>query len=371
MIYRTIAGEKVSQLGFGAMRMPSLAGGAVDVPEATRMMHRAFDGGVNYFDTAYVYHGGASEGIVGQALRDRRGKVFIATKSPIWEVKSKADFPRLLDEQLARLGTDYVDFYLLHALNAGSWKTCLDFDAIPFLEAAKKAGKVRHFGFSFHDRPEVFPPILEHYPWEFCQIQYNYLDRDPAKGHPGLAAPAARGADVVVMEPLRGGNLAGRLPEAVQSLFDAAPVKRSPAEWALRWVWDRPEPKVVLSGMSTMAQVEENLRVAGEAGPGNLDAAGRALVDKVESAMRGLIAVPCTSCRYCMPCPHGVDIPRNLNHYNEWFMFAKNPAVRAGYTWVPEPQRAGACKECGLCEDKCPQRIPIMARLKEAHAALA
>lgn len=371
MIYRSLAGEKVSQLGFGAMRLP-MQGSAVDLPEAIRMIHRAQDGGVNYFDTAWVYHGGQSEGIVGQALAGaRRQQAFVATKSPIWEVKQEADFPRLLDAQLERLGMDHIDFYLLHALNAGSWETCLKFAAIPFLEKAKKAGKIRHFGFSFHDRPEVFPTILNAYQWEFCQVQYNLLDRDPGRGHPGLEAPAAHGTDIIIMEPLRGGNLAGRMPAAVQKLLDGAAQQRSPAEWALRWIWDRPEPGVVLSGMSTMEQVEENLRVASEAGPGNLDDAGRRLIDLMETTFRALITVPCTACRYCMPCPSGVDIPRNFGSYNEYFMFAENPAVRAGYTWIPEAERAFNCTQCGACEAMCPQQIKIAGLMKEVAATFA
>ncbi len=371
MIYRTLAGEQVSQLGFGAMRLP-MAGAEVNVPEAIRMMHRALEGGINYIDTAWVYHGGKSEGIVGQALAgSKRQQVMIATKSPVWDVKEKADFPKFLDEQLRRLDTDYIDFYLLHALNAGSWANCQKLDALDFLERAKAAGKIRHFGFSFHDTPEVFSTILHAYPWEFCQVQYNYLDQKPANGHPGLDSAAAHGTGLIVMEPLRGGNLAGRMPAAVQSLWAKAPRQRSPADWALRWVWNRSEVGLVLSGMTTMDQLEENLTLSASAGPDNLNAAELKLIEEVADTFRKLITVPCTTCRYCMPCPFGVDIPRNFSSYNEFFMFAENPAVRAGYQWIPIKERALNCTQCGACVSKCPQHIAIPDRMKEVAATFA
>lgn len=359
MIYRELAGEKVSQLGFGAMRMP-MAGTQVDVPQAQRMIHRALDAGINYIDTAWVYHGGTSEGIVGKAIKGRpRDSVMIATKSPVWEVKEAADFPHFLDAQLERLDTDYIDFYLLHALNAGSWANCQKLDALDFLEKAKAAGKIRHFGFSFHDEPGVFPTILKAYPWEFAQIQYNYLDQNPAMGHPGLDSCTEHGTSIIIMEPLRGGNLAGAMPPAIDAIFNQAKTRRSAAEWALRWVWNRKEPALVLSGMSTMEQLEQNLALAGTAGPDNLDKTELAIIDQVAKTLPTLIKVPCTKCRYCMPCPFGVDIPRNFSLYNEYFMFAENPAVRAGYQWIPELERAKHCTACGECVSKCPQLIAI------------
>jgi len=370
MHYRTLAGERVSQLGFGMMRLPA-AGGTIDLAATTAMVRSAIDRGLNYIDTAWPYHEGRSEEAVGRVLADGgRNKVFLATKSPVWLVQSPADFPRLLDEQLRRLNTDRIDFYLLHALNAGTWSTCQNHDALGFLDRAKAAGKIRHAGFSFHDESPVFHEILSARSWEFCMIQLNYLDRHYQAGLGGLRAAKAQGTDVVVMEPLRGGNLGGPVPAAVQKLWDQAPVRRTAAEWALRWVWNQPEVSLLLSGMGTQAQVDENLATADTARPGALTAQELALVDQAERTYRTLIEVGCTACRYCLPCPQGVDIPRNFAVFNEFAMFDRSEHAKGGYRWIPETARADRCVGCGACLPQCPQNIAIPAELARAAQAL-
>ncbi len=353
------------------MRLPTV-GGKIDLAETTRMIRSAIDTGVNYIDTAYVYHGGESEAAVAQVLRDGwRNKVFVATKSPVWLVQDKADFPRLLDEQLGRLETDHIDFYLLHSLNWPTWAKCQQFQALEFLEAAKAAGKIRHFGFSFHDEAKCFQAILSSHSWEFCQIQYNFMDRQYQAGAAGLEAASAQGTDVIVMEPLRGGNLANAVPPEVHRLYAEAKVPRSPAEWAFRWVWNNPKVSLALSGMGTQAQVDENVRIAAEATAGHLTWEELALIDRVEVAYRSLVKVGCTGCRYCMPCPQGVDIPRNFSAYNEFHMFLKSPAVKAGYQWVPAAERADRCVSCGACVDLCPQQLDIPALMGQVAQTFA
>jgi predicted aldo/keto reductase-like oxidoreductase len=371
MLYRWLAGERVSQLGFGAMRLP-MVDGTVNVPETIRMLRYAIDNGVNYLDTAWPYHGGESEGIVGKALEDGyRDRTFIATKSPVWLMKEPADFDRYLDLQLKRLGTDRIDFYLLHALGTANWETCQRNAALDFLERARKAGKIRHAGFSFHDDLPVFKEIVDEGDFEFCQIQYNYLDRAFQAGEEGLHYAKERGLDVIVMEPLRGGSLARGVPPTVQALWDGAAVRRTPAEWALRWIWDQPEVSLVLSGMGAIEQVEENLWTASTAPAGGLTADERALVGAAEAAYRAETRIDCTACGYCMPCPSGVDIPRNFAQYNTYFMFMQDPLVKADYSWIPADERASACTECGTCEELCPQQLPIKEHLRAVTAAFA
>ena len=371
MLYRKLAGEDVSQLGFGAMRLPTLDG-AIDVPQTVSMLRRAIDNGVNYLDTAFVYHDGESEGVVGKALGDGyRDRTFLATKSPIWLVNEPADFDRLLDRQLERLATDRIDFYLLHALDAGSWAKCKRLGALEFLARAKAAGKIRHAGFSFHDDFPVFKQIVDEANLEFCQIQYNYLDREFQAGEEGLRYARARGYDVIVMEPLRGGSLARGVPPTVQKLWDGASVYRTPAEWALRWIWDHEEVSLILSGMGAIEQVEENIRTASSAPAGGLTDADRELVAAAEQAYRAETRIDCTACRYCMPCPSGVDIPRNFAHFNTYHMFMQDPQVKSDYLWIPEGERAERCEECGSCEELCPQHLAIQKLLKDVAATFA
>ncbi len=264
-------GEEVSALGFGCMRLPTLQDGKIDLPEATKMLRFAIDNGVNYVDTAWGYHNGESEPFVGEALKDGyRERVHLATKLPSWLIKTREDMDHYLDEQLKRLQTDSIDFYLIHALNRRFWKNLKENDLFDFMDKALNQGKIKHIGFSFHDTLEVFKEIVDSYNWEFCQIQYNYVDLKYQAGAEGLRYASKKNMGIVIMEPLRGGRLANRVPPEVADLWKSAPKKRTPAQWALRWLWNDPDIGVVLSGMSNMEQVEENIETAKRAVPESL-----------------------------------------------------------------------------------------------------
>jgi len=367
---------KVSALGFGAMRLPLTDSNpaSVDEPESIRMIRYAIDHGVNYLDTAYPYHSGQGERIVGRALQDGyRGKMKLATKLPARLVESAADFDRFLNEQIERLQTR-IDFYLLHGLNSHSWPKVRDLGVLRWAEGAIADGRFDRLGFSFHDNVDVFREIVDAYDnWTLCQIQYNYMDVDYQAGHSGLEYAASKGLAVVVMEPLRGGRLAKEPPERVARVWASAPRKRTPAEWGLLWVWNQPEVSITLSGMSTMEQVVENVAVAARSGPGTLTADEMALFNRVREAYRGLSPVPCTSCGYCMPCPNGVEIPSIFQIYNEAIMYDDPRTGRFRYrgpNGLKEEQRADQCTECGDCMDACPQDIDIPEWLQKAHSML-
>ena len=366
---------QASALGFGCMRLPTKGGdGAnIDEPEATRMLHYAIERGVNYLDTAYPYHGGNSERLVGRALKGGyRQKVKLATKLPCWLVKTAGDFDQRLNEQLEKLQTDHIDFYLLHGLNKDRWPQMLSLDVLTSAEKAMADGRIGHLGFSFHDKYEVFKEIIDGYDkWTLCQIQYNYMDVEEQAGTRGLNYAADKGLAVVIMEPIRGGALADHISPAVQMLWDSAPTRRTPADWALQWVWHQPEVSVVLSGMSTMEQVEQNLASAERSGVGALSAQELALVDRVREAYRGLCAVPCTACKYCLPCPNEVNIPRVFEIYNDYLMYGDAKRSRMFYGWLDEKTRADKCLECEECLEKCPQKIEIPEWLKKADEVLA
>ena len=353
---------QVSALGFGCMRLPTLEGdrSRIDEPEATRMLHWAIDAGVNYLDTAYPYHDGNSERVVGRALQGGyRQKVRLATKMPTWLIESSADFDRYLNEQLQKLGTDHIDFYLLHGLSAERWPKVRDLGVREWAEGAIASGRIRHIGFSFHDKTDVLRQIIDEYDrWALCQIQYNYMDVENQAGTAGLRYAASKGLAVVVMEPLLGGRLVNP-PVAVQALWDMAPVKRSPSDWALQWLWSQPEVSVALSGMSAMEQVEQNLASAAASRVGLLTAEELALVDRVRAAYQALCPIPCTACNYCMPCPNGVAIPQNFAIFNNGRMYNQFAGARAHYARTKEEERASACIGCRECETKCPQHIPI------------
>ena len=363
---------KVSALGFGCMRLPTQGDESknIDEPEATRMLRHAIDQGLNYVDTAYPYHGGNSELFVGRALQDGyREKVKLATKLPCWLVKASEDFDRYLDEQLEKLQTDHIDFYLLHALNKDSWQKMRDLEVLKQAEGALADGRIRYLGFSFHDEYEVFQEIVDAYDWTFCQIQYNYMDIENQAGTKGLRHAAAKGLAVVIMEPLLGGKLVNP-PDPIQALWDSAPTKRAPADWALQWLWNQPEVALVLSGMSTMQHVEENLASADVSGIGTLASDELAMFDQVRKKYDELCPIPCTKCGYCMPCPNGVDIPRNFGVYNEGVMYEKPDKAREGYKWIDEEKRASACIQCRECEEKCPQSILISEWMPVVHEVL-
>jgi len=385
MLYRKLGntGRDVSVLGFGCMRLPLKDGlekasdvfdgtKPIDEDQATAMIHHAIEQGVNYFDTAYPYHGGQSEAFLGKALSGYRDRVMVATKSPIWMVQTAADFDRFLDEQLGKLGTSYVDFYLLHSLGRQSWQKMKDLGALPFLERIQKDGRARFAGFSFHDEVKVFKEIVDGYDWAMCQIQYNYFDEHYQAGKEGLQFAAAKGLGVVVMEPLRGGKLTGAIPPEVQAIWDSAAEKRTTTEWALRWVWNHPEVSTALSGVSARAQIEENIRIAAEGEPNSLTPADLELIDRVTRTYREMVKVDCTGCAYCVPCPNGVDIPLNFSLYNDTFMFKDSDISYMIYTHFTAPeQRASNCAECGECEEHCPQHLEIREELKKVHARLS
>jgi uncharacterized protein len=382
MQYRTFGkiDFRPSALGFGAMRLPVLKGAdgkpdfkRIDYPAATAMLHRAIDGGVNYVDTAWMYHEDTSEVWLGEALKGGyREKVKLATKMPVWDVKKAGDFDRILDVQRERLQEDCVDYYLLHSLDAEHWKCVVEQGQLASAEKALADGRIGHLGFSFHGTYEVFEEILAATDlWEFCQIQYNYMDEDQQAGRRGLELAAAQGLGVIVMEPVRGGALARNLPPQVEALWAGAPTQRTPAEWALQWVWSHPEVSFLLSGMSEMRHVEENLVYAERSRPGLLNADERALVGRVRDLYRELGPIPCTACRYCMPCPQGVNIPDILELYNDAHMFGDPARQRFFYTWLEEDERADKCTACGECEAKCPQGIAISGWMEKAQAFLA
>ncbi|MBS3750276.1 MAG: aldo/keto reductase [Anaerolineales bacterium] len=366
---------QASALGFGCMRLPTQDGepGAIRENEAADMLHYAIDHGVNYLDTAYPYHDGQSEPFLGRVLQGKyREKVKLATKLPCWEVEEKGDFDRLLDEQLKRLDTEQIDFYLLHALNKKSWKKMHSLGVLSWLEKARSSGRIAHIGFSFHDEFPVFKEIIDAYQgWEFCQIQYNYMDVKYQAGKKGLQYAADRGLAVVIMEPIRGGRLVDP-PEAVQSLWKKAPIQRSPAAWALHWLWNQPEVSLVLSGMSAMSHVRENVAAAERSQVGLLTQEEQELVREVREAYQALSLIPCTQCEYCLPCPNGVNIPRILQIYNDSIMYDKPEYGIKGYNnWIPEEKRADQCEVCGECEEKCPQGIAISEWMEKIHQELA
>ncbi|MCK4316741.1 MAG: aldo/keto reductase, partial [Anaerolineae bacterium] len=330
------------------------------------------DHGVNYVDTAYPYHKGTSEVFLGRALQDGyRERVKLATKLPSWLIKAPEDLDRYLNEQLERLQTAHIDFYLLHALNEKSWPKLRDVNVLRWAEGAMADGRIHHLGFSFHDRYEVFQEIVDAYDrWTFCQIMYNYMDEEHQAGTRGLEYAADKGLAVVVMEPIRGGQLAKTVPQPIQELWDTAPRKRAPADWALQWVWNHPKVSVVLSGMSTMEHVRQNVVSAGQSDPGALTEDELALVARVRDKYRDLCPIPCTDCKYCLPCPSGVNIPRIFEIYNEAMIYNDLRGGRMRYGWLEEGERANLCTECGQCLELCPQQIEIPEWLAKAHELL-
>jgi predicted aldo/keto reductase-like oxidoreductase len=379
MLYRQLGqtGEKLSILGYGCMRFP-MRDGKIDEARTERQIVAAIRQGVNYFDTAYLYHDGKSETILGNILaQGYRDQVKIATKLPVYLINSRQDMDSIFATQLKRLQTGYVDFYLMHSLmSLAAWERQKSLGVLEFLQEARRAGKIRYVGFSYHGDLHDFKAIVDDYPWDFCQIQYNFLDEYYQAGKAGLKYAAAKGLGVVVMEPLRGGNLAGKVPAEVQRIWDEAAVKRSPAEWGLRWVWNHPEVTVVLSGMGEEAHIAENLKVADTAFPGSLGPEEVARVDRVKAVYRKLMKVGCTGCQYCMPCPAGVDIPLCFSLYNSKYLFNRPRQARDNYLVFTSgfnsgrPSYATLCKNCGQCEQACPQHLPIRRHLKEVAADL-
>lgn len=378
MKYRTmrfIGGEEnVSLLGLGCMRFPLNEDGTIDEAQAEAMIGRALNAGINYIDTAYPYHKGESEPFLGRALKKYpRNSFYLATKLPVWLVNSVEDAERLFKEQLSRLQTKYIDYYLLHALDAGRWEKLVKEGIIEWAEAKKASGKIRHLGFSFHDTYPVFREILTYRQWDFCQIQYNYMDEHSQAGVEGLRYAHARGIPVIIMEPLRGGRLVNLLPESAKELFAQDEEHRTPAELALKWLYDQPEVTCVLSGMNSMEMVEQNVRTASEYGVGCMTESDRALVEAVRQEITKHVKVGCTGCGYCMPCPRGVDIPGTFRCYNAMYSEGKKSGRRDYLqctAFRKNPASASQCVGCGKCEQHCPQHIEIRRELKAAAGEL-
>jgi len=376
MLYRKMNKVKsdLSILGFGCMRLPVTKDGNIDEKQATEMIRFAIDHGVNYVDTAYPYHNGESEPFLGRALQGGyREKVKLATKLPSWLIKSRADMDHYLDEQLKRLQTDHIDFYLVHGLMRPFWENLRSLGVTDFLDDAIADRRIRYAGFSFHDELELFKEIVDSYDWSFCQIQYNFMDEKNQAGTEGLRYAADRGLGIVIMEPLRGGMLTKDIL-SINQIWRKATVQRSLSEWALRWVWNHPEVTVVLSGMSSFEQVQQNVAYAESGLANSLSQEELNLFGEAEIEYKKRIKVPCTGCRYCMPCSSNVSIPECFEMYNQGCMFDAPEAANANYDIVlggmltGRPGFASQCQECGDCEEKCPQGIPIREHLKKVAA---
>jgi uncharacterized protein len=379
MLYRKLGRTDVdvSILGFGCMRLPIIDGDStrIDYDLATEMLHYAIDHGVNYVDTAWFYHGksmggpgGESEPFVGHALQGGyREKVNLATKLPQQLIKETADMEMYLTQQLERLQTDHIDFYLVHGMNGEGWDRMKGLGVIEFLEGAVADGRIRFPAFSFHGPAADFVRICDEYDgWAFGQMQYNYMDTDFQAGHSGLLHAAGKGMGVVVMEPIKGGKLGDGMPEAMRAVFDVRPEGWSPAEWALRYVWNEPGVSLVLSGMTSMEQVVDNLAAAKKGLPNSLSADELAVYGRAADVLRASIKADCTACRYCMPCPSGVDIPGVLAALNNASMWNDPNPWLTGYLRVEG--KASLCTECGACETMCPQGLPIPELMKDAVA---
>ena len=366
-------GEDLSILGYGCMRF-SKKGGGIDVEKTEQELLAAFRAGVNYFDTAYIYPG--SEAALGEILERNgiRDRVHIATKLPQYLVRNLASLDRYFNEELSRLRTDYIDYYLMHHLtDVAQWERLKTVGIEDWIAAKKASGAIRNIGFSYHGNTQNFLKILADYDWDFCQIQYNYMDETTQAGVDGLRAAAARGIPVVIMEPLRGGKLVNMLPEEAKRLMAAHERGWSPAEWGLRWLWDQPEVTVVLSGMNSLAMVEENVRAASEATAGVFTEDDRAFLQRILGIIREREKVGCTGCRYCMPCPKGIEIPSIFSCYNDMSISSKRYGRLRYFQTVAltaEPSFVSQCVKCGKCEQPCPQGLPIREKLQEAERAL-
>lgn len=366
-------GNELSVLGYGCMRF-TRKGPAIDVDKAEKEILEAYNAGVNYYDTAYIYPG--SEAALGEILERNgiREKVNIATKLPQYLIKNRQAIDKYFDEQLSRLRTTYVDYYLMHMLtDMEMWEKLKSNGIIKWIDDKKKAGQIRNIGFSYHGNTESFLKILEDYDWDFCQIQYNYMDENTQAGAAGLKAAAAKGIPVIIMEPLRGGKLVNMLPEAAKKAMKESKRRWSPARWSFGWLYNQPEVTVVLSGMNSVKMVQDNCKTASKIEAGSFTEEDFALIEKVKKAIRRKEKVGCTGCRYCMPCPKGVDIPGTFAAWNSMYMENKHEGRRQylqAVSLTKDPVFATQCVECGKCEKHCPQNIPIRQKLKEADKGL-
>lgn len=371
MLYRKLGktDEEVSILGFGCMRLPITNNdpAKIDEKEAIKQIRYAIDNGVNYIDTAYPYHEGASEFLVEKALRDGyRERVKLATKLPSWLIKSREDMDKYLNEQLQKLQTDHIDFYLLHALNKEDWENLKKHNVFEFLDKAIEDGRIKYAGFSFHDELPLFKEIVDAYDWTFCQIQYNFIDENYQAGTKGLKYASQKGLAVIIMESLRGGNLARVVPDDVKKLWNKAHIKRSPAQWGFRFLWNHPEITVVLSGMEKMDHIKENIRESNNGYANSLTEKELQLINEVKEIYISRIKVDCTNCRYCMPCPFGVNIPKNFKYLNMASIYSDVKKQEKKYVnHLNKNEKASNCRKCGKCEEACPQNIKIRNMLEE------
>ena len=366
-------GNKISLLGYGCMRF-TRKGNAIDIDKAEKELMTAIRGGVNYLDTAYIYSG--SEVAVGEILKRNhcREQVNIATKLPQYYIKSEGAIDRYFNEQLERLQTDYIDYYLMHMLtDVAAWDKLKELGIEQWIKRKKQEGKIRNIGFSFHGNTEMFLQILDAYDWDFCQIQYNYMDEHTQAGRVGLQAAAKKGIPVIIMEPLRGGKLVDLLPEKAKQIIAEYPEKRTAAEWAFRWLWEQPEVTCVLSGMNSIDMVEENMRIASQVQVGEFSEEDFAMIEKVKQEIQDTLRVGCTACGYCMPCPKGIDIPATFRCYNHMYTEGRGPGRHEYLQTVCLQKDFGdvrRCVECGKCESHCPQHLAIRSKLKEADKEL-
>ncbi len=365
--------NQISVLGFGCMRFTQTAG-KIDLAKAEKEIMEAYNSGVNYYDTAYIYPG--SEVAVGEIFERNgiREKIKIATKLPHYLLKKPGDMDRYFNEQLKRLRTDYVDYYLMHMLtDVKTWQRLKDMGIIEWLEEKKRAGAIRQIGFSYHGNSDMFCQLLDAYDWDFCQIQYNYMDEHSQAGRTGLMYAAQKGLPVIIMEPLRGGRLVNGLPREAKEIFAQSDAGRSPAEWAFRWLWNQPQVTCVLSGMNSLDMVRENVKTASEMLPGEFSEKEEKMFADVVAAIQSKMRVGCTGCRYCMPCPMHVDIPGTFAAYNRQASEGRFSALREYFmgTGVRKDYTGPAnCIGCGKCEQHCPQHIEIRKELQNAKAAL-
>ncbi|MEG0291108.1 MAG: aldo/keto reductase [Anaerovoracaceae bacterium] len=364
---------KLSLLGFGTMRLPLNPDETIDEPRAINLIRSGIDRGINYIDTAYMYHKGKSEALVGKALKDGyREKVFLADKFPVWASKGKHDNRRVFDKQMTRLDTEYIDLYLLHSLDKDHWKLILEYDVIPFLEGLKEEGKIKYIGFSYHDELPLFKEIIDYYPWDFCQIQLNYMDKNFQAGVEGLKYAGSKNIPVVIMEPLKGGKLTAKVPPSIKELWDNAHTAKTPAAWGFSWLGNFDQVMTILSGMSTEEQLDENLKTFETIEANSLSMEDIALIDKVSAKYNELIKYSCTGCQYCLPCPSGLNIPKLIDLLNDFYIYEGSDKtiddynMRTGGEVLPE-----ACISCHKCEEICPQSLNISNIMNECHTVFS
>ena len=366
-------GNELSALGFGCMRFQTKMG-KIDFAEAEKEVMYAIENGVNYFDTAYIYPG--SEALIGEIFEKNnvRDKVKIATKLPHYLVKKRDGLDKIFDEELKRLRTDYIDYYFMHMLtDIDAWNRMVDLGILEWIEEKKKNGTIRQVGFSYHGNTDMFMKLVDAYNWDFCMIQYNYMDEHSQAGKRGLHYAHSKGLPVMIMEPLRGGRLVNRLPEDAKNIFRNYEKQFTPPQWAFKWLWSQKEVTVVLSGMNTMEMVEDNIRTASTTNVGDLTPKDNEMLQRVVKAINAKMKVGCTGCGYCMPCPKNVDIPGAFAHYNRKYAEGWFPAMKEHVMCTAlrkTPTSISNCIGCGKCEKHCPQNIPIREKLKEAEKEL-